>query len=1210
MITHLKISGMHCKSCEKLISNELEKFKEIKIAHVDSATGDCLIEATAALDKEKVIQAIEKAGYKAIPASFNNVEEEKSQGDIVVEKVEGSKGIPLKISYTIQTKAEGNLRTDAVGKPYFDGKVSSQKKGEVEFPKGMTDADKIAKSLSGILNFDALTDGAGKMLPTQNSLSVDQKEVSVSPSNVKSGEKRIDIALGGMHCSSCAAIIQRSVRKLPGIKDIVVNFAAEKAKVIFDAGQVSDNQILEQIKKAGYKANLTSADSSEAEKARREGEIKKYRNRFWIGFVLSLPMVYFMFFDFFTLPGKALLFPWAGLISLILATPVQFIIGAGFYKGMWSSLRMKMFNMDSLISIGTSAAYFYSLYNFVSYAVINKSVIGVGGGKIPDLYFETAAFLITFVILGKWLESRAKGQTSEAIKKLMGLQAKTARVIRGGRTMDVPIESVVTGDTIVVRPGEKVPVDGVITKGYSSIDESMLTGESIPVDKKEGDSVIGATINKTGSFEFTAKKVGSETALAQIIKLIEDAQGSKAPIQAFADRVSAWFVPIVIGIAILTFVAWFFFFNASLSFSIMAFTAVLVIACPCALGLATPTAIMVATGKGAEHGILIKGGEPLEQTCKVQAVVFDKTGTLTKGKPEVTDIVETANIDEGKILEIASSLESKSEHSLAEAICKYAEDEGVDNQDVTDFKAIPGHGVQGSIGAVTYYLGNRKLIEEFLNLDIKNIDRKMRKLEEAGKTAMILATDKEIIGIVAVADTIKETSLVAVQTLEKMGMSVYMITGDNERTAQAIGRQAGISNILAEVLPEDKANEIKKLQSKGLVVAMVGDGINDAPALAQANLGIAMGSGTDVAMEAGGIVIIKNDLMDVVHAMQLSRETIGKVKQNMFFALFYNVIGIPIAARVFASLGIILKPELAGLAMAFSSVSVVTNSLLLKRFKPGKKNYLSTIAPIIMITVFTFGFFEFARLSSGMEGEGTTITVSVETASGLNNFVASNKTKINFAEGTPKLFLGADSLPVQLKAKEGVLALNNDEIIMGYDEAMMMIEENLIKGPGDSLKDFFGLPSVKVVGILEPTGTVIDGYHFVNNATLAKMTNYATVKYVAEKEIMKVFYFVVAAPVVTTTASVVSTPVNLPTPEKLKNDIQGFDVVTLGGKKYWPIYIGSSEAKMMIESKLFSKVGDTIVNLFGNDVIIAGILPETKTVLDTMHFVGNGFEIK
>ncbi len=878
-----------------------------------------------------------------------------------IKKTEGQKGIPLKISYTIHTNAEGSLKTDADGRPYFDGKITSQKKGEVEFPKGTPDVEKIADNLSRIINFDVLVDGRVQL--SHGGSRDEHKEVPSLPIAV-SGERRIDLAIGGMHCASCSAIIQRSVKKLPGVKEIVVNFAAEKAKVIFDAAQVGEQQIIQQIVKAGYKANLTTADSSEAEKARREGEIKRCRNRFWSGFILSLPMIYFMLFDFFDLPGRTFLYPWAGFISLILSTPVQFIIGAGFYKGMWSSLRMKMFNMDSLIAIGTSAAYFYSLYNFISHVVINGTVVGLGGDKIQDLYFETAAFLITFVILGKWLESRAKGQTSEAIKKLMGLQAKTARVVRSGKTLDIPIESVVVGDIIVVRPGEKIPVDGVITKGYSSIDESMLTGESMPVDKKEGDSVIGATINKTGSFEFMAKKVGSETALAQIIKLIEDAQGSKAPIQAFADRVSAWFVPIVIIIAIITFVAWFFLLGESLSFSLMAFTAVLVIACPCALGLATPTAIMVATGKGAEHGILIKGGEPLEQTCKVKAVVFDKTGTLTKGKPEVTDIVEVAEMDEKEILEIAASLENKSEHSLAEAICKYAEEEGVVTRDASDFKAIPGHGVQAVIGGATYYLGNRKLIEEVLKLEVKNIDRKMRKLEEAGKTAMILASNKEIIGIVAVADTIKDTSMQAVQTLEKMGIGVYMITGDNERTAQAIGRQAGIRNILAEVLPEDKANEIKKLQQGGLVVAMVGDGINDAPALAQADLGIAMGSGTDVAMEAGGIVIIRNDLMDVINAIQLSKETIGKVKQNMFFALFYNIIGIPIAARVFASVGIILKPELAGLAMAFSSVSVVTNSLLLKRFKPGKKNYLSMIAPIFMTVFFLAVFLLFAKFSS------------------------------------------------------------------------------------------------------------------------------------------------------------------------------------------------------------------------------------------------------
>lgn len=889
---------------------------------------------------------------------FPNLKSDKNKE--IVKKEEKSKDHPLKISYTVETEAEGSLKVDALGNPYFDGKITSEKKGSVEFPKGTVGIEKIAETLGNFLSINELMGGAKKII----SPAFNRNESSPSVVEKQSGEKRADFAIGGMHCASCAAIIQRKVGKLPSVKDVAVNFAAEKARVVYDAAQLDEQQIIEAIKKAGYSASLVNGNDSEAQKKRRMEEIKKYRSKFLIGLSLSIPMLYFMFFDFFKfLPGRETLLPWVGIVSFILSTPVQFIIGAGFYKGMWSSLRMKMFNMDSLIAIGTSAAYFYSVINFVDYAFENNSLIGLYGEKIPELYFETAAFLITFVILGKWLESRAKGQTSEAIKKLMGLQAKTARVIRNGKTLDIPIEEVVAGDVIVVRPGEKIPVDGVITDGYSSVDESMLTGESIPVDKKEGDNVIGATINKNGSFEFVAKKVGSETALAQIIKLIEDAQGSKAPIQAFADRVSAWFVPAVIGIAIATFLVWFLLLGATLSFSLMAFTAVLVIACPCALGLATPTAIMVATGKGAEHGILIKGGEPLEETCKINAVVFDKTGTLTKGKPEVTDIVDTAHADEDEVLRISASLESKSEHSLAEAICRYAEEEGLDTDDVKNFKAIPGHGVEGVIDGVKYYLGNRKLIETYLQIEIKSINRKMTKLEEAGKTAMILATEKEVIGLIAVADTIKETSAQAMAALEKMGIRVYMITGDNIRTANAIAKQAGIKNVLAEVLPEDKANEVKKLQAKGFKVAMVGDGINDAPALAQADLGIAMGSGTDVAMETGGIVIIKSDLMDVLNAIQLSRETMSKIRQNMFFALFYNVIGIPIAARVFAGVGIILKPELAGLAMAFSSVSVVTNSLLLRKFKPGRKNILSTVAPFVMTALFLSVFLLFAKIS-------------------------------------------------------------------------------------------------------------------------------------------------------------------------------------------------------------------------------------------------------
>ena len=781
---------------------------------------------------------------------------------------------------------------------------------------------------------------------------------------------RQNINISGMHCTSCAGLIEKQLKKVNGVTEAHVNFASEKASIVYDSDLVKTPSLLEAVEKVGYTAEIETEELSKNQGKRQEAEIKKQWNKFLVSFILSAPMIYFMFLDFFKfLPFGNFIYSYIGIISFILATPVQFYIGSSFYKGMISALKMKTFNMDSLIAIGTSVAYFYSIVNFVMYYAIKNSFIGVMGEKIPDLYFETAAFLITFVLLGKFLEAKAKGRTSEAIKKLMGLQAKTARVVRNGETIDIPVEEVVKDDIIVVRPGEKIPVDGVITKGSSAIDESMITGESLPVEKHIDDNVIGGTINKLGSFEFCATRIGSETTLSQIIRLVEDAQGSKAPIQAVADRISAWFVPAVIGVALLTFVIWFFVLGSTLSFALMAFTAVIVIACPCALGLASPTAIMVGTGVAAEHGILIKGGEPLESASTINTIVFDKTGTITKGKPEVTDVEDLGSIDEEEVTVIAASLEKQSEHPLAEAIVNYAESEKLKLKEIINFEAIVGYGVKGNIGKTTYYLGNGKLIVETLKLNIDKFERKLERLEDQGKTAMILANKKEVLGIIAVADTVKETSRDAVEMLKKKGIEVWMITGDNQRTANAIGMQVGITNILAEVLPQNKAEEVKKLQSMGKKVAMVGDGINDAPALAQADLGIAMGSGTDVAMETGGIVIIKNDLRDVVNALDLSKTTVQKIRQNMFFALFYNVIGIPVAARAFAFMGLILKPELAGLAMALSSVSVVSNSLLLKKYETNKKNYLSMYAPYIMMILFTALFFEFARFSSNSMGK-------------------------------------------------------------------------------------------------------------------------------------------------------------------------------------------------------------------------------------------------
>jgi len=745
---------------------------------------------------------------------------------------------------------------------------------------------------------------------------------------------KIDLTITGMHCTSCSIEIERELEKTKGILEANVNFALSKATVVFDNSQISTEEILNIIKKAGYEAMVSEKRTPEIERSEEKG----FFNKFVFTAIFSIPLLYFMLINIFSTHESSEILPYAGIISLILATPVQLIAGASFYKGAVNGFLRHSFNMDSLVAIGTTTAYLYSLINFINYSFNNHSLLGKEGMMIPNLYFETAVFLIAFISLGKWLEAKAKGRTSDAIKKLMGLQAKTARVLRDGKPSDIPIGEVVHDDIILVRPGEKIPVDGVITTGNSAIDESLVTGESMPVEKQAGDNVIGSTINKNGSFEFKATKVGAETMLAQIIRLIEEAQGSKAPIQAFADRISSWFVPAVILIATLSFVVWLFILGQSLTFALMAFTAVIVIACPCALGLATPTAIMVGTGKGAERGILIKGGEPLEAAVKVRAVIFDKTGTITNGKPEVTDVVvinKELSTGNEQILQFAASLEYSSEHPLAEAITKKAAEAKINISKIENFKAIPGHGIEGKIDHTKYYFGNQKLAVNILGpkaLSVESLTQ-MHQLEEKGKTVMILLTDKYLLGMIAVADTIKNTSKPAIERLQSMGLDMYMITGDNLRTAEAIANQVGIKNVLAEVLPEDKASEVKKLQQKGINVAMVGDGINDAPALAQADLGIAMGSGTDVAIETGGIILVKNDLADVIKAIKLSKTTYRKIKQNIFFALIYNVIAIPIAAGIFTKYGFTLRPEFAGLAMAMSSVSVVTNSLLLKNFK-------------------------------------------------------------------------------------------------------------------------------------------------------------------------------------------------------------------------------------------------------------------------------------
>lgn len=1179
------VTGMHCSSCETLIGDELKSVPgvlDVTISH-KTGTGSVDIEEGKVADSD-IVNAIKKAGYEGAVDGTNK------QG-LEIKKTETKKGESMRVLFQSHSTADGQVTQNQNGSLSFQGTIDNKKGVEFVIPKGKENEvqgyiDQFSKSAS----FTQLLDGVHTTSQTSSEKITTPTEPNIS--------KRVSLSLSGMHCSSCALIIEKSLGKVNGVSKAHVNFAAEKAVVTYDENTVKAEVLVDAVKKTGYSATIINEKDTQFETKKRKQEIQSQFNKFIFSFILSLPMVYFMLFDFFAwTPGAAQLLPYVGIISLILATPVQFIMGRGFYKGAWSALRMKTFNMDSLIAIGTSVAYFYSLVNFAYYYSVNKSLIGLNGAKIPELYFETAAFLITFVILGKWLEAQAKGRTSDAIKKLMGLQAKTARVIRNGITTDVSIDMVVKDDIILVRPGEKIPVDGVIVKGSSSVDESMITGESIPVEKQVKDTVVGGTMNKMGSFEFKATRVGSETTLSQIIRLVEEAQGSKAPIQDFADKISAYFVPAVIGIALLTFIVWYFFLGATISFALMAFTAVIVIACPCALGLATPTAIMVGTGKGAEYGMLIKGGEPLEAACSINSIVFDKTGTLTNGKPVVTDIESFKEMDEDEVLMIAASLEKQSEHPLAEAIYQYADEEGVGLSAIEGFKAIAGHGVQGDYQGDTYYFGNRKLISDVVNLPVEKIHRKMSRLEEQGKTVMILASKKEILGIIGVADTVKETSREAVDKLKKLGIEVYMITGDNARTAKAIASQVGITNVLAEVLPEDKAVNIKKLQEAGKKVAMVGDGINDAPALAQADLGIAMGSGTDVAMEAGGIVIIKNDLRDVANAIDLSKTTMNKIKQNMFFALFYNVMGIPVAARIFAGIGIVLKPELAGLAMALSSISVVANSLLLRGYKPGKKNYLSAIAPLLMVLVFSYMFFQFAQFSSGMSSDSSAMKVqlSVESKKYINSLFLSGKTKVAFADDAPKLFLQTTSLDARLlKVSEGTVTLGKNEMVIGYKEAMMMKEEKLIQKTGDTLSNFFGIPSMKVVGILAPTGTSIDNYHLVGGETFELIQGEGNVQsLIGPDGSIKLFYVVTGV-----------------APQRVANEVSLslLSPVSVGSAKYIPVFIGVDEAQMMIDEKLFQKRGDIIEGFFGNDAIIAGVLPKTNTPLDTMHFVGDTFK--
>ncbi|WP_436372391.1 heavy metal translocating P-type ATPase [Cytobacillus sp. BC1816] len=798
---------------------------------------------------------------------------------------------------------------------------------EVHLPiSGMTCAACSSRIEKGLSKLDGVQEASVNLALEKASIKYNPEVTSVEAFEKKIEDlgysvvsEKAEFELLGMTCAACSGRIEKGLNKLPGVKQAVVNLALETGTVEYNPEQISIQDMIMKVENLGYQAKV-KMDKDQDIAGYREKEIEKQKGKFIFSLILSIPLFWsmvghFEFTSFIYVPDM-FMNPW---VQLALAAPVQFFIGKQFYVGAYKALKNKSANMDVLVALGTSAAFFYSLY---------QSILTIGNNAhMVELYYETSAILITLIILGKLFEARAKGRSSEAIKKLIGLQAKTATVLREGEEIEIPLEEVITGEIIFVKPGEKIPVDGEIIEGQSALDESMLTGESVPVDKTAGDTVIGSTINKNGFLKIKATKVGKDSALSQIIKVVEEAQGSKAPIQRMADRISGIFVPIVVTIAVVTFLVWYIWVSpGNFADALEKLIAVLVIACPCALGLATPTSIMAGSGRAAEYGVLFKGGEHLELTHEITTVVLDKTGTVTHGKPVLTDVITEGKVEERIFLQLVGSAEKQSEHPLAEAIVKGIKDKGITLFNPVEFEAIPGYGIKAKVDGKELLIGTRRLMDKY-DVNVQSAKLEMETLEENGKTAMLVAVDGKYAGIVAVADTIKETSRDAINRLRKLGIEVIMITGDNKRTAQAIAEEVGIDSAIAEVLPEGKAEEVKKLQNQGKKVAMVGDGINDAPALAVADIGMAIGTGTDVAMETADITLMRGDLNSIADAILMSKKTIRNIKQNLFWAFGYNTLGIPVAALGF------LAPWLAGAAMAFSSVSVVLNALRLQRVK-------------------------------------------------------------------------------------------------------------------------------------------------------------------------------------------------------------------------------------------------------------------------------------
>ena len=946
------VYGMTCGHCQKRVADAISSLEGVNSVEVDLESEH----ATVSFDPQKVSlddikEAIRKVGYST--EIEEEAQEAQAKGQAETSATSEAEGTISETTDIVSKESEESSQACTLNETCKvaekeAAQISSQKAGLKEITLGVSgmtcsacalNIEKVLKKKEGVdivaVNLEL---GRAKVSFEPSLISPKEIEETIESIGYKVEKDKVTLNLQGMSCASCAANIERILNKTDGVISVSVNFPLEKAVVEFDSSRISVREIVAAVQGIGYGASVKTetVEYEDREQMSRDAEIRRQRNNLIIALVLGIPV---------SLGNMSMIFPFLSFVPSFLSDPVVLFIlstlillfpGRQFFVGTFKGFKHGVTDMDLLIAGGTGAAYLIS---------VAATFFDLGPGY-DTLYYDTVALLILFIVLGRYLEVRTRGRTSEAIRKLMGLKAKTSRIIVNGVEKEVPVEEVTVGDIVVVRPGEKIPVDGVVVEGSSAVDESMLTGESIPVEKGPGDTVIGATLNKMGSFRFRATKVGADTALAQIIKLVETAQTTKAPIQRVADVFAGNFIVTVHILALLAFFFWFFigFWRYGVGesasyggispflFSLLIAITILVISCPCAVGLATPAAIMVGTGRGAENGILIKGGEALEMAHKLDTIVFDKTGTLTEGAPKLTDVFAVSGHEEKELLFIAATAEKGSEHPLGEAIVKGAEEREISLEKAASFHSIPGKGIEAYLEEKRILLGTRKLMEEN-GISFKELETKMREFEENGKTAMLVASENEILGLVAVADTLKENSKEAIEALKKMGIEVVMITGDNAVTASAIAAEVGIPRVLAEVLPEDKANEIKKLQKEGKLVGMVGDGINDAPALIQSDVGIAMGAGTDVAMESAKIVLIKNDLRDVVAALKLSRLTIRKIKENLIWAFGYNTIGIPIAAGILYPFfdRVLITPELAAAFMALSSVSVTTNSLLMKR---------------------------------------------------------------------------------------------------------------------------------------------------------------------------------------------------------------------------------------------------------------------------------------